>query len=39
MASYAFKPWVVDPAARRLLRDGQPIEITPRVFETLLILI
>jgi TolB-like protein/DNA-binding winged helix-turn-helix (wHTH) protein len=36
---YRFGPFVVDPAARELLRDGTPIALTGRLFETLLVFI
>ena len=39
MACYVFESYVLDSTARRLLRDDQPIEITAKVFETLLVLI
>jgi len=36
---YAFGPFVLDPARRLLLRDGQPIPLTPKAFDTLIILV
>ncbi len=36
---YEFGPFQVDPAKQVLLRENQPVAITPKVFETLLILI
>lgn len=36
---YEFGPFRVDPDKQMLLRDDQPIPITPKVFETLLILV
>ena len=36
---YEFGPFRVDPDKRLLLRDDRPVAITPKVFETLLILI
>jgi eukaryotic-like serine/threonine-protein kinase len=36
---YEFGPFRVDPANRQLLRDNQPIAITPKAFEALLILL
>lgn len=35
---FAFGPFVVDPLRRRLLRDGETIPITPRAFDTLVVL-
>jgi len=32
---YRFGPFVLDPAARALLRDGTPVPLTHRLFETL----
>src|SRR5213594_4086599 len=37
--SYEFGPFLLDTAERRLLRDGQPIPLTPKAFDTLLVLI
>ncbi|HWP44520.1 MAG TPA: alpha/beta fold hydrolase, partial [Blastocatellia bacterium] len=36
---YEFGPFRVDVAERMLLRDGYPVQITPKVFDTLLVLI
>jgi DNA-binding winged helix-turn-helix (wHTH) protein/TolB-like protein/tetratricopeptide (TPR) repeat protein len=36
---YAFGPYVVDSGNRRLLRDGEPVAITARVFDILVALI
>lgn len=36
---YEFGPFRVDPEQRVLLREGQPIAITPKAFDTLLILV
>jgi YD repeat-containing protein len=36
---YEFGPFRLDPADRLLLRDGQHIPLTPKAFETLLILV
>lgn len=36
---YEFGPFQVDPDKRVLLRDNQPVSITPKAFETLLILL
>ena len=36
---YEFGPFQVDPDKQVLLRDDQPVAITPKVFETLLILV
>ena len=36
---YRFGPFEVIPGDRRLLRDAQPIAATPKVFETLLVLL
>ncbi len=36
---YEFGPFQVDPDKQVLLRDNQPVPITPKVFETLLILV
>lgn len=36
---YEFGPFRVDPAKQVLLRENQPVAITPKVFETLLILV
>lgn len=36
---WVFGPFHLDESQRRLLRDGQPVQITPRVFDTLIALI
>lgn len=36
---YEFGPFLVDPDKQLLLRENQPVAITPKVFETLLILV
>lgn len=36
--AYAFGPFVLDPADRRLLRDGQPVEVSARYFDALTLL-
>lgn len=36
---YQFKGFELDPAEHRLLGDGKPIALTPKVFETLVILV
>jgi len=36
---YRFGPFVVNPAKRELLRDGEPIALSYRLFETLLFLV
>jgi eukaryotic-like serine/threonine-protein kinase len=36
---YEFGPFQVDPTKQVLLRENQPVAITPKVFETLLILV
>src|SRR5215471_9397842 len=36
---YEFGPFRLDPADRLLLRDGQHIPLTPKAFETLMILV
>jgi DNA-binding winged helix-turn-helix (wHTH) protein/tetratricopeptide (TPR) repeat protein/TolB-like protein len=37
--AYAFGPFRVEPEKRLLLRDGIPVPLTPKAFETLLILL
>ncbi|MBC7927340.1 MAG: alpha/beta fold hydrolase [Bryobacteraceae bacterium] len=37
--AWAFGPFVLDVAGRRLLRDGSEIPLTPKMFETLCLLI
>jgi Tol biopolymer transport system component/DNA-binding winged helix-turn-helix (wHTH) protein len=36
---YDFGPFRLDPVKRRLLRDGEPVALTPKAFETLLALV
>jgi DNA-binding winged helix-turn-helix (wHTH) protein len=36
--TYTFGPFVLDPADRRLLRDGQPVEVSARYFDALTLL-
>jgi DNA-binding winged helix-turn-helix (wHTH) protein/TolB-like protein/Flp pilus assembly protein TadD len=36
---YAFGPFRLDPAERLLLRDGQPVPLTPKTFDTLVALV
>ncbi len=36
---YAFGPYRLDPDQERLLRDGQPVAVTPKAFEVLLALV
>ncbi|HEV2863518.1 MAG TPA: LpqB family beta-propeller domain-containing protein [Pyrinomonadaceae bacterium] len=36
---YEFGPFRLDPVKRRLLRDGEPVQLTPKAFETLLALV
>jgi len=36
---WVFGPFHLDESERRLLREGQPVQITPRVFDTLIALI
>lgn len=36
---YEFGPFRVDPAESRLLRDGVPVAVTPKTFETLVALV
>jgi DNA-binding winged helix-turn-helix (wHTH) protein/Tol biopolymer transport system component len=36
---YEFGPFRMDPYNKVLLRDGQPIAVTPKAFETLLVLV
>jgi DNA-binding winged helix-turn-helix (wHTH) protein len=37
-AAYVFGPFVLDPADRRLLREGQPVEVSARYFDALTLL-
>jgi DNA-binding winged helix-turn-helix (wHTH) protein/Tfp pilus assembly protein PilF len=39
MRSYRFGPYILDVQERRLLRDGEPIPLTPKVFDTLVCLV
>lgn len=36
---YEFGPFRLDTAERQLLRDGQPVQLTPKAFDTLVLLI
>lgn len=36
---YQFGPFCLDPVRRRLLRDGEVVKLTPKAFETLLVLV
>jgi Tol biopolymer transport system component/DNA-binding winged helix-turn-helix (wHTH) protein len=36
---YEFGPFRLDPLKRRLLRDGEPVPLTPKAFDTLLVLV
>src|SRR5919205_1805814 len=36
---YEFGPFQLDPVERLLLRDGQHVPLTPKAFETLLVLV
>lgn len=36
---FEFGPFRMDPAERRLLRDGQPVPLTPKAFDALLIFV
>src|SRR5438876_2312427 len=36
---YEFGPFRLDPSQRLLLRNGKPVSLTPKVFETLVILV
>ena len=36
---YEFGPFRLDPLKRRLLRDGEPVPLTPKAFDTLLALV
>ena len=37
--AYEFGPFFLDVAKRRLLRDGEPVPLAPKVLETLLVLV
>ena len=39
MQSYEFGPFRLDPAERRLMRDGQPVPLTPKAFDALLVFV
>ena len=39
MSSYRFAPFILDVRERRLLRDGHPVPLTPKVFDTLVYLV
>jgi DNA-binding winged helix-turn-helix (wHTH) protein len=39
MSSYQFGPFILDARERRLLREGHPISLTPKVFDTLVYLV
>ena len=39
MASYVFGPYILDVSSRRLLRQDEPVEITAKSFETLVVLV
>jgi DNA-binding winged helix-turn-helix (wHTH) protein/tetratricopeptide (TPR) repeat protein len=39
MSSYRFGPFFLDARERRLLRDGHPISLTPKAFDTLVFLV
>jgi Tol biopolymer transport system component/DNA-binding winged helix-turn-helix (wHTH) protein len=36
---YEFGPFRLDPVKRRLLREGEPVPLTPKAFDTLLVLV
>lgn len=36
---YQFGPFCLDPVKRRLLRDGELVKLTPKAFETLVVLV
>ena len=36
---YEFGPFRIDPLKRRLLRDGEPVRLTPKAFDLLLVLV
>ena len=38
-ACFAFGPFVADPDQGQLFRDGEVVPLTPKVFETLLVLV
>ena len=39
VTTYGFGRFTVDLAGQRLLRDGEPVPLTPKVFETLVVLV
>ena len=39
LLTYSFGPFRLDPAQRRLLRDGRDLRLPPKVFETLVLLV
>jgi len=39
MATYHFGPFVLDVQEHRLLRDGEPLPLSPKVFDTLVHLV
>ena len=39
MSSYRFGPFILDARERRLLRAGNPVSLTPKVFDTLVYLV
>jgi DNA-binding winged helix-turn-helix (wHTH) protein len=36
---YHFEPFQLCPSERLLLRNGQPVDVTPRTFDTLVVLV
>jgi DNA-binding winged helix-turn-helix (wHTH) protein len=38
-ATFVFPPYRLDPGQRSLSRDGQPVSLTPKEFDTLLVLV
>src|SRR5271157_3326876 len=36
---YKFGPFLLDPSERRLLRDDKPVPLTPKAFDTLVVLV
>ena len=36
---YEFGPFRLDPLKRRLMRDGEPVRLTPKAFDLLLVLV
>ncbi len=39
MSAYRFGPFILSAQERRLLRDGEPVALTPKVFDTLVYLV